>query len=67
MDTMLLSLDDSINSIQPRLDSVHQAVHDKTTSTALARLDHEWKDVTLQHSQLKGEIKDDGFLTRFRT
>ncbi|KAK4686893.1 hypothetical protein P7C73_g3234, partial [Tremellales sp. Uapishka_1] len=73
LDALLSSLESSISVLSPRIQSLSASVaahagHDKKMlSEAEQEIRSDWEQVLEQNGMLKEEMKEDGFLVRFRT
>lgn len=69
LDTLILALDTSSVALAPQIASICAESDglDKNTANAAAELKAEWERVTSQHGMLQQELREDGWLVRFRT
>jgi hypothetical protein len=69
INTLQSTLDSSISSIEPRIQTVRDEASPMNSpglSAAVEELIREWSDLADQHAMLKEEMKEDGWLVRFR-
>ena len=69
IDTLLSSLDDSVASLASRTSALpsQASPNDGAGSDAAKELRRDWERVVEQHAMLKEEMKEDGWLIRYRT
>lgn len=67
MDSMLYILEASTRSLASQMAALPNMSADPTAREGLSELKANWSKFTDQHAMLKEELKEDGWLIRFRT